>query len=331
MQASSDLSLTRGWANLAGAIALALWAAESTLVVYLAAIPPLQLIAIVGGIGFLATLVRVAITHKWHTLKQPPKIWFVGTLSFTLIQACYASAFQYAPPAGVDMIYYLWPIEVIVLSDMMLGERFSLCHMLAALIAMVGMVLLFVDAAWSPTIIWEPSHLIGYGLAFVASLAWTAYTLFTRRYSKLSSSMIGGYMGFSALATSLGHFMFETTVVPTVDQWLLMVFYGISLVGLAYLLWDYGLKKGSYQMLNVLSYTVPMAALGILIVAELAAPTAYLLLACSCITLAALFTVAAEGSKVYKKRKQSAQSENYSGTPQQDPMPVMDGIMMESA
>lgn len=305
MYHNADYSMKRGWASLAGAIALALWAAESTLVVYLASIPPLQLVAIVGGIGFLASLIRVTVTNRWHTLKQPVRTWVVGTVSFTLVQACYATAFQYAPPAGVDMIYYLWPIEVILLSNFIIGERFSLSHIFATGVAMLGMLLLFMDVFLSENTPWESTHLVGYGLAFIASLAWTTYTLFTRRYSNLSSAMVGGYMGFSSLFTGIGHFLFETTVTPDADQWVLMLFYGISIVGIAYLLWDYGLKRGHYQTLNVLSYTVPMGALGILIAAELAAPTMYLLMACACITTAALCTVAVEGSKAYKKRKQA--------------------------
>lgn len=329
MENNGELFLSRGWASIAGAIALALWAAESTLVVYLAEIPPLQLIAIVGGIGFLATLARVAYTNKWHTLKQPPKTWLVGIVSFTLVQTCYASAFQYAPPAGVDMIYYLWPIEVIILSNFMIGERFTLSHILASMIAMVGMTLLFLDVVNSDSVAWETSHLIGYVLAFIASLAWTAYTLFTRRYSNLSSSMIGGYMGVSALVTAIGHFLFEKTVVPTSEQWTLMIFYGISLVGIAYLLWDYGLKRGHYQTLNVLSYMVPMGALGFLILTGLTEPTTLLLLACSCITLSALCTLAAEGSKAYKKRKNSVKQKQTQD--RQDPSTLLEPAIMESA
>lgn len=327
MHNTGEKFLSRGWASMAGAIALALWAAESTLVMYLAEIPPLQLIAIVGGIGFLATLSRVAFTNKWHTLKQPAKIWLVGIISFTLVQACYASAFQYAPPAGVDMIYYLWPIEVIVLSNMMIGERFTLSHVIASLIALTGMALLFLDLIRSDSVVWEPSHIIGYVLAFIASLAWTAYTLFTKRYSNLSSSMIGGYMGVSALVSAIGHFMFEKTIVPTTEQWLLMVFYGISLVGIAYLLWDYGLKKGHYQTLNVLSYMVPMGALGFLILTGLTEPTTLLLLACVCITLAALCTLAAEGSKAYKRRKETQKKSQEN----QGNSSLLETIAMESA
>lgn len=330
MDSGTDVTLKRGWANLAGAIALALWAAESTIVMYLSSIPPLQLIAIVGGIGFLATLVRVAMTRRWHTLRQPSKIWLVGTISFTLIQSCYATAFQYAPPAGVDMIYYLWPIEVIMLSNVFIGERFAISHIIAALIAMLGMGLLFLDIFRGEGAAWELTHLIGYGLAFIASLAWTAYTLFTRRYSNLSSSMIGGYMGFSAIVTAAAHFLFEETVVPTYEQWMLMIFYGISLVGIAYLFWDYGLKKGSYQTLNILSYTVPMGALTILISAGLAIPSLYLLLACACITLAALVAVAAEGSKAYKRKKQRT-APNKPQLVQNAPVDMLEAVIVESA
>lgn len=330
MLPSTENSSTRTWANIAGAIALALWAAESTLVVFLSSIPPLQLIAIVGGIGFLATLFRVAFTHKWSTLRQPPKLWIAGTLSFTLVQACYATAFQYAPPAGVDMIYYLWPIELIIISNMIIGEKFAKTHIVASIIAMAGMGLLFLDVLHSDTMQWQNSHLIGYGLAFVASMAWTCYTVFTRRYSNLSSSMIGGYMGFSSLVTGISHFIFEETVIPTSEQWMLMIFYGTSLVGLAYLLWDYGIKQGHYQTLNVLSYTVPMGALGILIFAGLAEPTAYLLLACACITMAALCTVAAEGSKAYKKRKKTAALRKMQDI-QPSNVSVLEPIAVESA
>ncbi|MFA6915234.1 MAG: DMT family transporter [Parachlamydiales bacterium] len=328
MENNGEIFLSRGWASIAGAIALALWAAESTIVMYLGEIPPLQLIAIVGGIGFLATLARVAFTNRWHTLRQPPKIWLVGIVSFTLVQACYASAFQYAPPAGVDMIYYLWPIEVIILSNIVIGERFTRSHIFASMIAMVGMTLLFMDIIGSDSIAWEYNHIIGYVLAFIASLAWTAYTLFTRRYSNLSSSMMGGYMGVSALVTAIGHFLFEKTVVPTSEQWMLMVFYGISLVGIAYLLWDYGLKRGHYQTLNVLSYMVPMGALTFLVLTGLTEPTTYLLCACACITLAALCTLAAEGSKAYKKRKTVKQKKMQE---RQESSSILEPIAMESA
>jgi drug/metabolite transporter (DMT)-like permease len=66
--------------------------------------------------------------------------------------------------------------------------------------------------------------------------------------------------------------------------WLSVVGLGVGPVGIAFFVWDVGVKKGDIQLLGVASYAAPVLSTLALVIAGIAAPTWTLLLAALLIT-----------------------------------------------
>jgi len=86
-----------------------------------------------------------------------------------------------------------------------------------------------------------------------------------------------------------------TTVAPaSATQWAAIVGLGLGPVGLAFYVWDYGVKHGDLRLLGVAAYAAPALSTLILVAAGFAPATASLGLACALIVGGAV--VATRGS-----------------------------------
>ena len=82
---------------------------------------------------------------------------------------------------------------------------------------------------------------------------------------------------------------FESTVVPsTAGQWLAILGLGLGPVGLAFYVWDYGVKHGDIRLLGVAAYAAPVLSTLILVSAGVAPATPALAVACALIVGGAL-------------------------------------------
>jgi drug/metabolite transporter (DMT)-like permease len=85
------------------------------------------------------------------------------------------------------------------------------------------------------------------------------------------------------------HLVFETTVWPaTTIQWLAVLGLGLGPVGLAFYVWDIGMKRGDIRFLGVASYAAPVLSTLLLVAMGYASATLALGLACALIVLGAL-------------------------------------------
>jgi drug/metabolite transporter (DMT)-like permease len=85
------------------------------------------------------------------------------------------------------------------------------------------------------------------------------------------------------------HPLVEPTVWPQApSQWLAVLGLGLFPVGLAFYVWDVGVKRGDIQVLGAASYAAPLLSTLLLIVAGFGSPTAEIAVAALLITGGAL-------------------------------------------
>jgi drug/metabolite transporter (DMT)-like permease len=73
----------------------------------------------------------------------------------------------------------------------------------------------------------------------------------------------------------------------TSGQWLAILGLGLGPVGLAFYVWDYGVKNGDIRLLGVAAYAAPVLSTLILVGAGFAAATPSLAIACALIVAGA--------------------------------------------
>lgn len=270
-------------ATLIGYYGLFFWTIAPVLVSSVRNIPTFQVLCTALGVSFTSTALFLTYTKRWKLLKQPIRLWIIGILAIYGNDVLYIAAFKYAPPAQADLISYLWPILVILFSGLLPKEKFTLKHLLAGLLGFTGIYVLLNDRAEFSQ--FQTEYVIGYLLALGSAIVWSIYTLTARHYGQTRSEAIGVYCGVGMLCSLLTHYHLETFVPPTSEQWLAMITMGLTTQGLAYFCWDYGVKRGDFKLLNVLSYSNPIVSVLLLIVFGYAEPSLALLSACVLITL----------------------------------------------
>lgn len=265
-------------ATLIGYGGLAIWSLSPLLVSYLQNIPTFEILAVTLSISFLVIATKLTIKKQWSLVKQPWFIWLIGVIGIYGNDLTYVAAFKYAPPVQVDLINYLWPILVILGSGLLPKEKFTYQHLGAGLLGLAGFYILITHGTGLSGI--EMSHMPGYLLALLDAFIWATYTLLARYHGKTPVEMVGMYCGVGALLSFIFHCQVETTILPSMQQVLIMLGLGVSTSGAAYFLWEYGVKRGNFKLLSILSYGNPILSVLLLVLCKKAELSPALDIAC---------------------------------------------------
>lgn len=224
----------------------------------------MQLLSISCMMGSSAILLfHFFFTPNQYKFGQPWYLWLIGASTITISKISFVLAFRYAPAAQVDLINYLWPIMVVVFSSFLSRERLSIAHVIASCFGFLSIYVLFSDD--HGYIYFQNQHAIGYFLALLAALFWAFYSMFSRHQQNSSPILIGAYTGITALLSLIVHVFYESSVLPTALEWVQLMIFGIGLSGLAYSLWDKGIKSGNFKLLTIFSYFTPLCSIFALI------------------------------------------------------------------
>lgn len=206
----------------------------------------------------------------------PAPVWLVGVGGLFGYHALYFAALQLAPPAEANLINYLWPLLIVLLSAPLAGERLGWTPLAGAALGFAGVALL----AFGRGVGFALAYALGYGLALGCAFAWSLYSVLSRRFGQTPTDAIAAFCAASAVLSLGCHLVFESTVWPAdAKAWLAVLALGLGPAGAAFYLWDHAVKHGDIRALGALSYATPILSTGLLIACGLAPPTGWLLLA----------------------------------------------------
>ena len=300
----SSASIRRG--TLVGSTAVLLWGTLATLTVLSGDIPPFQLLAMAFTlatlIGFLPALWRGLPTRVSRSArdeegteqearvsnpryKLPPAVWALGIYGLFGYHFAYFMALRLAPPVEANLINYLWPLLIVLLSGLLPGERLGARQVGGALAGFAGAALL---VARGGGLRFDGQYALGYAFALACAVIWSSYSVLSRRVGSLGergvpTRAVGGFCAATAALALVCHLLFETTVWPVGWQWAAIVALGLGPVGAAFYVWDYGVKRGNIQTLGVLAYGAPLLSTLLLVAVGLAEPSWTLAAACALI------------------------------------------------
>lgn len=278
---------SRRRATLIGMIAIALWSALALLTAASGTTPPFQMTAMTFALGGLAGLIVAAARGELSALAQPPIVWLVGVGGLFGYHAVYFAALRKAPPEEASLIAYLWPLLIVLFSALLPGETLRGRHLLGAGLGFAGAALLIAGKAEGRAL-FNPDHAAGYGLALACAFIWSGYSVLSRRFKSAPTAAVAGFCLVTALLSAICWALFETTVWPQgATQWAAVVALGLGPVGLAFYVWDYGVKHGDIKLLGVASYAAPVLSTLVLVAAGVAKPGWSLAAACALIAAGA--------------------------------------------
>ena len=255
-------------ATLQGLGAVLLWTSLASLTALAGPIPPFQMsamtFAIGSAVGVLWSLVRGQPLGSLMTIR--PASLALGIYGLLLFHVCYFIALRLAPVIEASLIIYLWPLLIVLFSGLLPsglgGHGLGWLHIGGALLGLAGSALILSGGILSDGGQWRAfgdGQALGYLMAAAAAFVWASYSVASRLLRDVPSNAVT--VNCAATATgALGlHVIFETTVWPgSVAAWLAIVALGFGPVGLAFYLWDEGMKRGNMRLLGVASYATPL-------------------------------------------------------------------------
>ncbi len=267
----------RARATLTGFLAVLLWAMLALLTVRTQPVPPLLLNALTFGIATGVGLAWGAATGTLRELRAVPwSVHLFGVAGLFGYHLLYFSALRLAPPAQASLVAYLWPLLIVCLSGLLPGERLTGRHVGGAAVAFAGAALVVLGREGAGA---APRPGLGLLLAGGAALTWAAYSVLSRRLGRWPTVGVTAYCGGTALLSLGAHLLWEEPAWPDAAGWLAVLLLGLGPVGLAFFLWDVGVKRGDIQVLGTASYAAPLLSTGALVLAGEARPTWGLVLA----------------------------------------------------
>lgn len=220
-------------------------------------------------------------------------LFFTGAVQFGLMYLAYMTSFRYLQSHEVALFTVLTPLFVAALNDL-LGRRFLLRNLVAALLAVAGAgLVLWQGAAFTAPV-------VGFLLVQASNLCFAAGQLAYRAImARLQTSPPDRYVffwlhfgGFAVLTPwALPFVLAEQPPAPTPTQWAVLAYLGVVASGLCFFLWNRGARLVSAGQLAVMNnLKIPLGvAVSLLVFRETAGrPT---LLAGALLILAALYPV----------------------------------------
>jgi len=242
------------------AITICLWSLSALSATRLTRLSPFLLVGI--------TFSLAGVTGIWQirTWRLPLKVWAVGVGGVFGYQVLYFLAFQHAPAVEVNLVNYLWPLFIVLLSPVYLkAHPIRRNHLLGGLAGLVGAALVVsagniqIDLRSTP----------GYGYAFLAALLWASYSLLIKRFQPLPASAANAFCLVSGLL-AMGIYLASNPGLPdafllTPQEWFFAFLMGVGTHGIAFVTWNLAMKNGDPRRIASFVYLSPLLSTLVLV------------------------------------------------------------------
>lgn len=237
-------------------LSIVVWSSLALLSSKTTALPPLFSVGTALCIGGLAGLFRV---RDW---RLPPGTLAIGVGGIFGYHALLFAAFRMAPAVEVNLINYLWPLLIVVLSPVYLrGFELRPLHLAGAFLGLLGAFLVVSGGRLNLKV----ENLPGYLMAGAAAFVWASYSLLTKRVPPFSTGAVGFFCLISGTlslglwaAGSLSRTAALVLPALTIRDAVYLVLLGLGPMGLAFYSWDAALKRGDPRIIGSLAYLTPL-------------------------------------------------------------------------
>lgn len=236
-------------ATVSALAAIVLWSGLATLAVRLRQVPPFLLVGVALLLGSVIGLRRVS----WREVQ--PKILLVGIYGLFAYHFCLFLALRLAPPVEANLLNYLWPLLIVVLSPVVLPRTaLQTRHVVGALVGFGGAALLVTGGRFS----FETGNAAGYVVALFAAVIWSTFSLVSRRLGGFRTASISTFCLASGVLALICHALLEPRYAFRAADVPPLLAIGLGPMGAAFYLWDRALGEGDPRIIGTLAYLTPL-------------------------------------------------------------------------
>ncbi|MET0437189.1 MAG: DMT family transporter [Devosia sp.] len=275
LSAKTSHGAKSSWGTAGGIAAVFIWSMTAPIVASAVGVDPFLYVGLGDGVGALVFIAMWILRRQipLPELKTVP-IWLyvLGVIGIGGHNLTWVAALQQAPPLEATLIIYTWPLLVVVLTTISLGQRFRWFHAVAGVLGLAGIVTLLLGKGLSV----GGFHLMpGHFWAVISAVTWAVFSAMAARYPASSSNFLGVIFGASALINgSVWLFALGAPQAPLSS--VLIVAFASIFFAMAYAMWDFGMKQGNAQLIGVFSFLTPVLTAVYLVLLGIAELTPYL-------------------------------------------------------
>ena len=226
-------------------------------------IPNLEALAISSYISFAFLLVVNIIAGKTKVMKQMTKkdigiISGLGFLGLFVYSALYYYGLSQMTSQEACIVNYLWPIMLVIFSCIILKERLTVMKAVAMICSFVGIVVLSMGSGDNS----NGNVSLGIISCIIAAACYGLFSVLNKKcnYDQSVSMMI--FWLVAAVCSTILGLLSEEWVSLDGRQWLGMLWLGIVVDAIAYLLWALALNgTGNTAKIANIAYLTPFLSL----------------------------------------------------------------------
>lgn len=276
--------MTSRTATAIGALAILLWSTLALFTAMSGRTPPFQLVFmtfVIGGLLILAIAAARGSLSRVLPTRASFALGLYGPFGDTFL---YYAAVKTAPAAEANLIHYLWPLLIVLFAALLPGGVLKLRHLVGALIGLAATALLVSGGLGT-----GGGLQLGHVLAALGAFVWASYSVVSRRFAGVPSESLSITLLGCAVPALACHLAFEQTLWSlSAVEWGGVLGLGLGSIGLAFVVWDIGMKQGDVALLGVASYAAPVLSTIILVLAGYVQASWLLAAACALIVAGAL-------------------------------------------
>ena len=240
--------------TLSGIVSLLIFSIGTVLIALSGDVPGYQLSAITLCIGAITLFLFLYARNREviRALKAPVSTYFLVTMGVGLYVALLNLAFKSGPAFEINILNYLWPVFLVVFSNILHKRKFLMSELAGMFLGFLGISLVFLS---DQTGVFYTVY-VGHYYAVGAAIVWALYSslIHEREYSVV---LLVPAMFVSGIICAILHLLFEETVwTQPFSVWAFILLLSVS--RFAYAMWDYGVRHGDKILLSSLSYFVPV-------------------------------------------------------------------------
>jgi drug/metabolite transporter (DMT)-like permease len=245
-------------ANIAGVLAIFLWATLALFTVELKRLPPFQLLFLCFSLATIIGLFGTLRTEQGLKLwRQPLKVYLHGIYGLFLYHLCYFLALRYLPPATALLINALWALLIVLFSALLPNGRLQKNHVVGGVIGLFALTLLVGGVDFGAS---EKASL-GVILALLCAFIWSSYSVSANLLPKVPTESLGGICLAVAMLSFTAMSFTEMPVWDlTLREFAALSGIGFGAMGLAFYAWDFAMKHGNVSLIGAVSYAAPVSA-----------------------------------------------------------------------
>lgn len=231
---------------------------------FLSDFPSMTLLYYSSVIASVMLLLVLLLTGEIKQIKQYSKndllpMAGLGFLGNFLYSALYYKALTMISSIDACILNYLWPVFAVIASCIFLKERLTLGRIGAIIVSFIGVI--FVTSKGTGFSMFLGNSILGCIYCVIAAVCYGAFNVLNKKFKKNQWINTTFYFILTAIIAGVFCHFSGQIMVPTVRQWIGILWLGLFIDAIGIVIWALALQKSKVSSLVNFAYATPVVSM----------------------------------------------------------------------